>query len=187
MAETKHCASYGDPKVLDALESWHKALIDPKADRGLQAELRRCRTPEQVLTTRAFQRLWASLGSPGGAGTPDLDLALRLALACGVLAHAKKSVKSDSGQPGKPVTFATLLAQPKPGQNEPRMSHLRLRRLLSIDGAETDKLMAELIRAVRLAGDQVEIRSLSRGAMRWNDDTRRDWTFAYYGASATTS
>jgi len=179
MAGKNLFAQFGDGPEWAKLKKWHDMLIDRDSDRGLQAELRRCRTPEQVCITRAFQRLWAALGSPGGAGGPDMELALPLALACGVLAHVKRPV---AGAP-----FAALLGQAKPGQSEPRMTHQRLRRLLSIEGAEPDKLMAELIRAVRLAGDQAEVKSLAMAAMHWNDKTRRDWTFQYYGSSAATS
>ncbi|MFP5222631.1 MAG: type I-E CRISPR-associated protein Cse2/CasB [Acidobacteriota bacterium] len=162
------------------LLKWHKELIDPRADRGLQAELRRCRTPDEAMVTRAFQRLWASLGAPQlGNGEPDITLARRLALACAALSHVKQNDSANH--------FAALLGQAKTGQSEPRMSLARLRRLFGVEATEPDKLLAELIRAIRLAGETANVKSLAIGAMHWDDTTRRDWTFRYYGASIPAS
>jgi len=180
MAESDLFDRYGKSSGWSELAKWHARLIDPRGDRGLQAELRRSRNPDEVLTTRAFQRLWASLGAPQVKGNPDFTLARRLGLACGVLSHVKQDDRANEN-------FASFLGQAKPGQSEPRMTLLRLRRLLSVEDSEPDKLMAELIRAVRLAGDTANVKSLARAAMHWDDTTRRDWTFQYYGASSPTS
>jgi len=179
MAESELFDRYGKSPGWARLSKWHKELIDPNADRGLQAELRRCRTPDEAMVTRTFQRLWASLGAPQRGNGPDIALALRLALACAALSH----VKQNDGA----THFAALLGQAKPGQSEPRMALGRLRRLLGVEATEPDKLLAELIRAVRLAGETVNVKSLAMAAMYWDDATRRDWTFRYYGASIPAS
>lgn len=179
MAESELFDRYGKKPGWGKLAKWHATLIDPHADRGLQAELRRCRTPDEAMVTRSFQRLWASLGAPQKNGEPDIELACRLALACAALSHVKQNDSANR--------FAALLGQAKTGQSEPRMSLARLRRLLGVEATEPDKLLAELIRAVRLAGETANVKSLAIGAMYWDDTTRRDWTFRYYGASIPAS
>ena len=53
MAETNLFDQYADGPEWGALKQWHKKLIAKDADRSLQAELRRCRTPEKVLASAA--------------------------------------------------------------------------------------------------------------------------------------
>lgn len=180
MTESELFKRYKDSPGWQALETWHAALVDPRGDRGLAAELRRCRTPDQALSTRAFQRLWARLGSPKRDGGPDADLALRLGLACAALAHVRAHDPTAQN-------LAALLGRPRSGQSEPRMALARLQRLLGLEAYEPDKLLAGFVRAVRLAGEPVGVRDLARSALYWDDATRRDWTFRYYAASPSTS
>ncbi|GAB6036463.1 hypothetical protein JCM15519_10220 [Fundidesulfovibrio butyratiphilus] len=182
MADTNIFPRYGDSFAWDAVDTWHAELTDPRGDRGLAAELRRCRTPDQALVTRAFQRLWRVLGAPKKDGRPDTDLALRLGLACAALAHVRDHDPKAADMPA-------LLGRPRPGQSEARMVLARFRRLLGLEAWEPDKLLAGFVRAVRLAGEPVGVKSLTRAALYWDDNTRRDWTFQYYGQSspATTS
>ena len=174
MADATFSGRKGEPHLWDTLAAWHKKLLSRETDRGLQAEMRRCCTPEEIMVTRGFQQLWRQLGSPQPT-VDNMQRGLSLAVACGALAHVKDPNNTT-------LEFPVLLGLPRPGQTDPRMSLLRFQCLLSVKASEHTRLMMELIRAVHLADHTAHVASLAQGAMHWNEATRRRWTFLYYGA-----
>lgn len=133
--------------------------------RGELAELRRCKSLSEVLLVPRFQVLRWKFQAAGYGAIPAV------AAVAGVLAH----VAQDTNEP-----FGTYLAQPKPKGSGPKLSELRLRRLIRIKSR--DELFASLIRVLALAGGTAPVRQLAEDIWYWNDRTRRDWAFAYYDA-----
>ncbi len=158
-----------DPAFWVAMDAWREALEN---DRGARAELRRARTPDEALISRAFHRHFL-------ATLRDADMEVRsseyqrLALPVGVLAHAKRLEGSDS--------FLYLLAKADKGSQDVRDA--RLLRLLAIPDDDRDGLYFMLIRLAKMLGGVADIKSLVTGAFWWGERTRRAWALEYYTAS----
>lgn len=134
--------------------------------RGELAELKRCKTLEDILLVPRFQLLRRILQA---AGWSRLSACAAMA---GVLAHIKTHQE-------KPA-FAAWLAQPRGEGLGPRVSELRFRRLVRIKSH--DELLIDLVRVLPLAGDAAPVVALAEDVYRWNDFTRQRWTFDYYDA-----
>jgi CRISPR system Cascade subunit CasB len=149
-----------DPKAT-ILEWWQEMA----QDRGARAELRRAKTPTEVILTPAYQDLRYRLM------VTDWRNDTALAVVAAVLAQ----VESHDGK----VLFAAQLATPpKKGGDKARVSGLRFRRLLQHRTAE--ELMGPLIRTVRLLEKRANVTDLAESIHWWGDRKRREWAFAYY-------
>lgn len=149
-----------DPKAI-TLEWWHEM----QQDRGARAELRRAKTPTEVILTPAYHDLRYSLMPAGWRN--DTALAVVAAVLAQVEIHDGKT------------PFAAQLAAPSAkGGDKARVSGLRFRRLLQHRTSE--ELMGPLIRAVRLLGKVANVADLAESVHWWNDRQRREWAFAYY-------
>lgn len=151
---------------LGPLDRW---FFGEGKDRGALAELKRCKSPLDVYISQAYRRKLIPVLQKNGIALCEADLE-RLALAVGVLAHAKSADEKAS--------FARLLARPGIGSEETR--DVRFRKLLSIGDKNREALFLALIRLVRMTNDVVNIESIVRAAAYWNDRTRRNWAEAYY-------
>ncbi len=148
--------------IQTALLEWWAEM---RKDRGARAELRRARTPTEVILTPGYHHLRHRMLPLGWRN--DNALAVVAAL----LAHI------DSNNAENPFA-AQLALPPKKGGDKARVSGLRFRRLLQ--HRTTEELMGPLIRTVHLVGKNVNIVDLAKSVYWWNDRTRREWAFAYY-------
>jgi CRISPR system Cascade subunit CasB len=157
----------------DIFQWWEEMQPDQQGDgpnrRGELAELRRCKTLAEVLLVPRFQVLRWKLQAAGYRYMPAC------AAVAGILAHVETNNTEH--------VFAEWLARPKAeGTGSPRLSDLRFRRLMR--AKSHDELFIDLIRVLPLAADTAPVKQLAEDIYRWNEYTRRKWTFAYYDAQA---
>ena len=157
----KYLSFTGNPEARDVLLAWWEGLQENHGDR---ATLRRCRSNTEVAFVPAYHRLRLTLMKIGPV-SPE-----RLATVAGVLSYVK------TRDPKKGI--AQQLATPKDGSSQARVSGLRFRRLLAIEGR--DGLYGSMIRIVRLLNGAADIPSLADGLYWWNERTKNNWAFDYY-------
>ncbi len=136
-------------------------------DKGARAQLRRCKTPEEVVMVPAFHRLCRRV-RPLMKGERE-GWEMRMAAIAGLLAHVRKL------DPRK--TLAEQMAEKKPGTDSPTVSELRFRRLLQRDRRE---LYGTLIRMFGLLNKKANLFDLARSVYYWDDKERKRWAFAYF-------
>jgi CRISPR system Cascade subunit CasB len=139
---------------------WWRSLDERRGDR---AELRRARTPAEVIFVPGYHRLARELQ----ADARDE----RLAAIAGVLAHVERDDASRS--------FAAQMAVEHGGKA--RVSGLRFRRLLAID--DLAELQAALVRMIHLLDRTAPVADLSRAVRWWNDQTKKRWAVDYYATA----
>jgi CRISPR system Cascade subunit CasB len=155
-----------DTDFWEAVTEWRKRLDN---DRGQRAELRRARTPVEIICSPAYQRGFVT--NMAIKGFPlNADDIKRLAPAAGLLAH----VNVFSGK----SHFARQLAASNKGSQEVR--DLRFKKLMAIE--DTDELYLMLMRLIRYLDGSAHVKSLVRGVFWWNENTKRDWALNYYTA-----
>jgi CRISPR system Cascade subunit CasB len=169
--EQKKYLTFSQPEEREALLVWWKELDNARGDR---AALRQCHNLLEVAFTPAFHRLKMRL-EPMSSIPPDhMD---RLAIVAGVLSH----VTPDGHEKNLQRSFAVQMARPSSkGSTRKKacVSDMRFRQLLKIDNP--DKLYTTMIRLVRLVGGSVDIISLANGIYWWNEQTKKEWAYAYY-------
>jgi len=152
----------------DVFQWWEEMQPDQQGGgpnrRGERAELKRCKTLEEILLVPRFQILRRKLQAAGRGYLPAA------ATMAGVLAHVEENQEQYS--------FAQWLALPKAKDTGPRLSELRFRRLMR--AKSHDELFIDLIRVLPLAGNTAPVKDLARDISRWNDYTRRQWVFDYF-------
>lgn len=152
------------------IHDWWSGLNAPTepgqpSRRGELAQLRRCKTLEEVLFAPAYHALYHRAFAAGWGDR------LRVAALAGLLAHLKGEIAS-------PKSFAAFLATPSALGLGPRVSELRFQRLMK--EKELAGFYPVLLRILHLAGDKAPVPDLIQGVYFWGDTKRRDWTFAYY-------
>lgn len=126
----------------------------PDNYRGQRAELRHCKTLEDVLATEPFHRLCRKL--------PRLEEedVLALAIVAGVLAHVTEH---------EPGSFPGKLGKPlKENGDKPLFSKLRFQQLLASD--DYAEFFQCLRRAVRQVRGVANIYQIADGVFRWATD-----------------
>ena len=141
------------------LEEWWHTLQD---DRGARAELRRCKSVDEVVMTATFQRLCYRL-RPAFEKQPNWED--RLAAITGLLSH----IETMAPEVG--------LARQMSDGNPPVVSELRFRRLLQRDRVE---LYTTMIRVLRMLKGKADIHDLARSVFYWGDKVKKDWAYAYF-------
>ncbi len=172
-------------RFASAILQWRHDLDE---HRGLRAELRRCKSPADVLASKAFHDSFLPALGPV-LTIRDADV-LGLTLIAGVLPHAK-TIHADAH-------FAAIVA--KFGGGSPEMRDVRFRKLVSIgdcslyDGAYTDDiapnviaLYTALIRAIKLNDGHAGLGGLAMAGFHWNDTSRMAWTREYFTNRNTTT
>ena len=143
------------------LQRWWKRIQD---DRGMRADLRRCKSVTEVLTTPAFSRFCTEarvfLKTDGYRET-------RLAAVFGLLAYIEHLGDE---------TLPMQMAESKGGT--PLVSELRFRRLLQ--ERDIDRLYASLIRVLRMLNRKANPLRLAQDVYYWNDRTRKEWAYTYF-------
>ena len=148
---------------------WRQTFAaDDGAARMVRARLRRCATPAEALTIEAVHDLNAQLRTTGHR--PGAD---RLALAAIVLAHVTESGNR---------RLAEVFGQRESKDGPRALSELRFQTL--IHTTDYKALIAPLRRAMAIVrGTPVNVVALAADLHRWNENTRTNWCFQYYGAS----
>jgi len=161
MKQMNYISFTNNPDARSALVEWWGGLERARGDR---AALRRCRSAQEIAFVPAFDRLRHDLSR-----IAPVD-AEKLAVVAGILSHVRKNDYS--------LRFAQQMATSKDGGDRARVSGLRFRRLLKIEGR--DDLYGAIVRIVRLLDGSVNIASLADGVYWWNERTKNNWAFDYY-------
>ncbi len=142
---------------------WRETLANDRGPaRKTRAELRRADGPVAALALAPVHDLNARLRAAGFAPAPE-----RLALIAVALAHV------DQGQGGARAAQAFGTGDP------PALSAIRFNALIR---AETmPDLWRPLIRALKMVKGKVNAARLAEDIFYWNDKTRTNWCFDYYG------
>lgn len=148
---------------------WKRDIADRNAGqaRATSARLRRAQGPAAVLGERAVHDL--------------LDLVRR---DDGIPPAMKRRLREPRALARMAVVLAELREHhrhPLPrrlGGEDPVMSELRFRRMLS---AEDDELAAALRRAATMADRKCDVPALARDLLWWGEAERIRWCFQYYG------
>lgn len=133
--------------------------------RGDRAELKRCRTIDEIYLVPGFHRLRYQVRD---ANLPISDE--RLALVAGVLAEVREKAGDES--------FGKRMAKRADGSDRAQVSGLRFRRLIQLE--EPNDLYARLRRTIRLCDRRTSIGRLAADVAYWGPKTKRNWANDYY-------
>jgi CRISPR type I-E-associated protein CasB/Cse2 len=97
----------------------------------------------------------------------------KLASVVGLAARVKTNVGS--------TTVARQMGEPRGGK-QARVAELRFRRLLELDGKDTEELYRLMIRLLPLVGEPVNLLDLVNSIYGWGDFQRKRWALEYYSA-----
>jgi CRISPR system Cascade subunit CasB len=158
---SRHLDFRKDPEARSVLLAWWQALDDNRGDR---AALRRCHSPDSVVMVPAFHRLVTELRGLGVAVRTDA-----LARVAGLAVHVKGH--TESGRVARQMA--------ERDNDRPRVSELRFRRLLAF--TEADELYPAMRRTIRLLDGSLDLIDLAQSLYWWNDRTRKEWAYDYYG------
>lgn len=152
------------------LNWWAKAInTDTGKARRTRAELRRAHTPIAVLGVSVVHDLNQVLIENNydlrvfGRGGPD-----KLALLAFALAHVKENLETSAA-------YQFGAGDPKP------LSEIRFNALIRSHASRD--LMRPIARALAIIGNKANVYQLSSDLYWWNDKTRTNWCFDYYGAA----
>jgi len=148
-------------QMIESLKTWQKRL---DKNRGERAELRRAKSILEVIMTPSFQRLCTHLNKEI-AGFNDNDKE-KLAFIVGLLSHVKEPSN-------------TLLARAMSAGSPSCVSELRFRRLLQ--HSKDDHFYIAMIRIIRMLKYHASISDLVKSMYYWNDNTKKQWAYAYFG------
>ena len=150
---------------------WWQVLNDRSIGRSRAdlARLKRASVETDALAIRSVHDLNQRLSSNGFDMRWQPD---KLALVAMTLAYVKESSKS---------RLAQIMGQGNPKQ----LSELRFDRLIRMQNPA--ELTVQLRRALAVVGHSANVARLAQDLFYWNEKTRADWCFDYYGASAAIS
>ncbi len=162
--------------VGEFLLDWHDSLSNTrKADR---AELKRCKTLEQIQQSSAFQRCYWQLIKKFEK-PPSKQ---QLALIQGIAAHVRENIAFNE-KDGKTtqIKFGYQLAKGSnldKGKEKPEVSELRFRRLLRINDRE--RLFPYLCSLIRFLDGKVNLLTLQELGFYWGDKAKTRLAYEYY-------
>lgn len=160
--------------------AWWKRYCDPAGDGDpeTRARLRRCRSAVDALSIRPAIRLAHRIGIPRDVDDWRLTAGLDLAR---VLAHV--TIHDPALPPMRAAgwkTFPGDRRESEAGDDRPRLSEVRFRRLL--EAAPGEELVVAFSRLVILLDRAVSVTALAEDFLSWGDRTKRRWAFDYYAA-----
>lgn len=158
----KPSLKFEDEPVRQIVSDWWTGLEE---DRGGWAELRRCRSIEEVFNCQAYFDLYRALQKLAEVGRVQLEAA------AGLVAH----VRSDATEAR---SLAWCMAESRPDSGRAKVSDLRFRRLLKIENRQ--ELYPSLIRILRLLKYRAPVVSLANDVYYWGSAVRRRWAYDYY-------
>jgi len=162
-----------DHPSFSTLRSWWQEL---EHDRGERAYLKRSATLTEILLSPAFHRLLNQLGRDKA---PPYRYS-KLAVIAGLVAR----IKHETGE-----KLGTQMGSPGSSARKSSVSEPRMRRILAVDGRETDldELYTQLRRALALLNDEANIADLAAIIWHWMPmdeksphDSRRRLACDYY-------
>lgn len=148
-----------DTPTGSALAEWWGGL---PGNPGARAELKRAHDLTEVVMSRAFQRFRRRMVMAGLPEEKSRDD--RLAVIAGVLVHLKSHSEF-------------RLPQAMRGEDKPKVSELRFRRLL--DSPSMNDLFTGLRRVLPLIDGAADIHQLSADIWYWGDRVRKQWAYDY--------
>ena len=157
--------------VGDVCRNWWNSSIAAESGsaRKARAELRRCVDPIDVLCFSITHDLNQRLIKAGYDLRRRRDGPDRLALVAAILAQVRANVSR---------SVAHIF-----GTNDLKtLSELRFNTL--IREKEPRRLISPLARAIKLVKGTANVSKLATDLYWWNDRTRADWCFDYYGAAS---
>lgn len=153
-------------RAYQVIEEWQEKLHGDDADTRARAELRRCRSLDEVFLTRTYYQLEHAIKRSGLSIRSDW-----LACVAGLLPYLKNPHKE---------SFARRAATSKEGASNPRLSDLRFRRLLKRE--TRSDLFLPLIRVLQLVKGEANVRTLADDLYWWeiSPKARQRWAREYY-------
>ena len=164
-----------DHEVSKVLMEWWENL---KMNKGDRAELRRCKSLEELQQTSAYQRCCWRLINTLKKNEPHMKPSReQWAIIIGLATHIEENRAQFTAKDGemKPHYFGWQIAE---GQEKPKLSELRFRRLLKIN--KRVKLFRFLIQVIRLLDKKVNLLDLARMVFYWGETTKTNLAYQYY-------
>lgn len=169
--------------------TWWKAHCgSADGDPATRARLRRCRSTLDALAVPAAVDLARRLGAVrAGAESPDWLVRGTLDLAR-VLAHVREHDPAQHPmQAAGWKTFAGARRESEAGEDRPRLSEARFRRLLQI--ADGEEKAAAFTRLVALLDGRADVGRIAEDFLLWShpergERVREQWAFIYYAAGS---
>lgn len=154
----------------EIVAGWWEGL---QQNNGGRAQLRRCKSPEEVMLEPAFHRLLNRMRGllESDSSLPQEETYRRLAAVAGLLSHVR--VRDNK-------SLAERMADSQGGR--PRFSSLRFRRLMK---ESFDDLYPAMIRVIRQLDKTASLNDLANSVFYWDDKyrgvkVRKDWALAYF-------
>lgn len=147
------------------LLAWWADLADDRASRAI---LRRAPSVTAVTLTPPYQRLFQRLLAVGWGDEAKPHHNDRLAAVVGLLAH----VEHNEDRPP-----AEAMSDKGAGEDHPRVSELRFRRLL--ESPDLDTLFTGLRRVLPLMNHGVNVLALASDVVHWGDTVKKHWAYTY--------
>lgn len=141
---------------------------------SLRAELKRCRSENEVMMTPAFYQLHSRF-SPLMEGEPWLSQ--RLAIIVGLMSHIRNEKGKAFTSPTSEKSAIDLFIGPFTDGSPPKLSELRFRRVLQRDTAE---LYPALLRLLKMVSGEVNLYGLADSVFRWGPRVKQQWAEAYF-------
>lgn len=141
---------------------------------GERAELRRCKSPEQVMLCKGFHRLRAEVND-------DTVNQVALAMIAGICSHIRTNDPSNE--------FPVLLATPEKEKSTPPLSESRFQKIVT--SRTPNEFYTGLRRAIQIVNNKGNIPSIVKGVVLWcrhknypatnmQDTMQFTWSRAYY-------
>jgi len=153
---------------------WWESL---KKDKGDRSELRRSKNLQKLQLTSAFQRCYWG-GLKHFAQKERKPSKKQMATIIGLAAYIEKNdieKKDDQSEKQEHDYFGYQIGR---GEEKPKLSELRFRRLLKIKDRE--KLYRFLIQVIRLLDNKVNLLDLMRIAYFWGNKGKVNLSYKYY-------
>lgn len=147
-----------------------------KDNSGARAELRRCKSVNQVVMTPTFQRFCQFKLRPLMKSEEMWED--RMAAIVGLIAHLKPEAESSVlGSKGNTVDLFVGQMADLVSADRPLVSELRFRRLLQNDRAD---LYQSMIRVIRMMKGGANLYGLAESVFFWGDGIKKRWAYAYF-------
>ncbi len=156
----------------EALRDFYKMLTE---NRGARAELRRCKSVEEVAMSAVFQRFRHSRLASLMQG--EYEWETRMAAIMGLVAHLSFNETGAVLASGDERVEAFARQMTRSKKEPPIVNELRFRRLLQ---RERYELYITLIRVLRMLEGKANLYGLAESVFYWGDGIKKRWAFAYF-------
>jgi CRISPR system Cascade subunit CasB len=172
----------------DRALAWWRRYCDPsnrERDASVRARLRRCRAPVDVLGITPAISLARQVGGLTATSQDD-DARFMAALGLArVLSHIERHTTVRPMQAAGWKSFPNDRRESDAGEDRPRLSEARFRRLIETDVGEDQ--VAAFVRLVHLLDGEANVSAIASDFLDWAHPVRRErvrrrWAFDYYAA-----